>query len=136
MARWSKNGFNQSFGNRLFIPTEDFWSQSSSRLNRATITNLEFFKWEELIDFEALLILDPPYIDRPTSYQTVSDSWFKKWINWLESSNNKHDIIYTDCEHHFLPTFNMEYLRQMANTSPNRNQQLNGHNEVIFTNIK
>lgn len=136
MARWSKNGFNQSFGNRLFLPDKTFWTNSQSKLKRAKITCLEFFEWNKTLNNASLLVLDPPYIERPTSYQTVTNNWFDRWISWLQNNQNNHDIIYTDCEHSYLPTFKMEYLRTMQNTSPNRKEQSNGHNEVIFTNIK
>lgn len=139
MARFGPNGFNSSFGNRLYISTELMWNNCQNILNKCVITNLDFFDFIKYInkqynEDELLLMLDPPYIKRETSYKTISNSFYIKYINYLKEI--KSDVIYTDIEHDDLLNYNKIILREMRNSSPNRLEEYTNLNEVILTNIK
>lgn len=139
MARWSPNGFNQSYGNRLYIPTENIWNDTNNRLQKSIITNLDFFDLIKYINEEShiddcLIMCDPPYIKRETSYKTITNNWYIKYIEYIKNSST--NIIYTDIEHDDLPLFNKIILREIRNTSPNRKEEYTNLNEVILTNIK
>lgn len=135
MARWGPNGFNSSYGNRLYIPTEEVYNKIQNRLSKAIITNLDFFEFLEINNFNeerCLMFLDPPYIKREVSYKTISNKFYIKYIEFLKST--KTDIVYTDTNHNDLENFNKIILRTMRNISPNRKSE-NTLEEIILTNI-
>lgn len=130
MARFGPNGFNQSFGNRFKTLTKTEFDIIQSKLLRSKITNKSFF---DLIipTSDCLLFLDPPYIERPAAYSTISDDFFNNFIMYLKNTNN--DFIYTDIDHDFL-SFKKYTLREtMKNTAPSSKKE-NTNKEIMFIN--
>jgi DNA adenine methylase Dam len=99
-ARFGPNGFNQGYGNRNYTKnyTRETHNSIKEKLNRAIISNKNFFD----IEFKenSILFLDPPYIERPSSYENISNTEFNFLIKKLKTSTN--DIIYTDILHNKL----------------------------------
>jgi DNA adenine methylase len=116
MARFGPNGFNQGCGKRGKILDKREFNLINSRLSRAEIYNLDFFELN--LPDNSFMFLDPPYIAKEGSYETISEDYFKQFINFVTNSNN--DIVYTDTSHDFLPNFNKTTIRTMRNSSPNR----------------
>ena len=134
MARWSPNGFNQSYGNRIYLPIVEHWNSIKSRLERTEIHNKDFF--ELLADIEniddCIMFLDPPYISAPTSsYKTISSNFYKNFLEFCRTT--KANILYTDVDHNELNMYKITLRENMRNISPNRKEELKAK-EVMFYN--
>lgn len=130
-ARYGPTGFNQSFGNRNYtgLYKSETHEAIKNKLKNTTIVNTDFYKLN--INSDSILFLDPPYIERPSSYSTLSNNDFNKLMEFIKQTNN--EICYTDIEHEFLPDLNKIILRdEMKSTSPNRKTNNTGNTEVMF----
>ena len=121
MARFGKNGFNQGFGNRLFLISEEEYEVIHRRLEKTELYNLDFDTLKSTIlsklnEKELFIFLDPPYISRATSYRTLEKNEHSDFINYLNMTKSK--WIYTDI-HEDQVKFPYIILRdEMNNTSP------------------
>lgn len=134
MARFGPNGFNQSYGNRLFIPSENEWNNAKKRLEKTELSNLDFFEFLNNLnesESDCLYFLDPPYIKREIGYKTISNDFYINYIKWI--NNTKANILYTDIDHNDL-NLNKYELRTMRNISPNRKSEYTDK-EVMFYNF-
>lgn len=132
MARFGPNGFNQSFGNRFKTMSEINFNEIKNKLNNTEIYNKSFFDLN--IPDNAVLFLDPPYIEKQTmNYTKIDQKWFLDFINFIK--NYKGEIIYTDTLHDYID-WNYKGIRTIKNISPNR-KNTNEHllKEVIYTNF-
>lgn len=131
MARFGPNGFNQSFGNRYTVMSEKEFLTLSSRLKRCELNSKDFFDLD--IPDNSLLFLDPPYVERPTSYKTIDNTFFSKLIQFIKETDN--DVLYTDIDHNFLNMDKVTLRDQMRNTAPSSNKELT-NKEIMFYKIK
>lgn len=134
LARWGPNGFNQSWGDRMFIPDKSSWDIIQSRLKRTKIYNKDFFELINTIDNidDCLLFLDPPYISAPSfAYKTINTNYYKDFLTFCKETHAH--ILYTDVDHDDL-NFNKITLRDnMRNISPNRKEEFK-KKEIMFIN--
>lgn len=134
-ARFGEFGFNQGYGNRNYTKNYDKETHDSikSRLSRTIITNENFFdlKFQE----NSLLFLDPPYIERPSSYSTITNDEFHKFVKSLKESPN--EILYTDLEHEWLDWKYIILRNKMITTSPLKVKTMTtGKFEVMYYNYE
>lgn len=132
MARFGPNGFNSSYGNRFMTLSKEDYLTIQSKIKRAELNSIDFFELD--IPEDSLLFLDPPYIERPTSYETISEDFFNKLMEYIKNTNN--DILYTDIDHDFLDLDKVIIRQNMKNTSPNRKNNNTNKTEVMFYKIK
>lgn len=134
LARWSKNGFNQSWGDRLYIPDETTWNIIKNKLSRTEIYNRDFFNlMEEIDNVDFCLFLDPPYNSGgKTGYNNISDEYYKKFIKYCKESAN--EILYTDIDHTDLEWNKIILRDQMRNISPHRRTEFTKM-ETMFINF-
>jgi DNA adenine methylase len=139
LSRFGPNGFNQSFGHRNGCKSmnESVFAQIKSKLNRAVITNMDFFKFIETHSVifdrpETLMFLDPPYIKRPAGYKTITDEFYIRFIDFLKNTECK--ILYTDIDHDDLDWAKITLRDQMQNRSPNRKSEYTDR-EIMFYNF-
>lgn len=131
MARFGPNGFNQSWGKRYKCLTKEEFNLIKNRISRAEIHNDDFFNLD--IPDNSLLFLDPPYIERPAAYKTISNDFFNKLMTYINETNN--DILYTDIDHNFLDLEKIVLRENMKNTAPSSKKE-NTKTEVMFYKIK
>lgn len=133
LGRWGPNGFNQSWGDRLYLPDEIIWNNVQKRLAKTEIYNLDFFKLLEHVDINnSLMFLDPPYFKSPSfSYKGISSNYYENFIKFCRMT--KADILYTDVNHDDLIMFKITLRENMRNVSPNRKSELK-EKEIMFIN--
>lgn len=137
LARWGPNGFNTSYGNRLYLPSKQVFIAAKHKLSKTDMHNTTFQKVMEdceQFDDKTLLFHDPPYIKRPTSYATISSDVYENMLTWLSSS--KLHWIYTDTENGQLQKFKRIILREnIVQTNPGKIVTNKKHSEIAITNI-
>lgn len=138
MARFGKNGFNQGWGNRLYIIGEYEYKHIHKVLQRALIYNYSFEDLNKNILYkeneESLFyFLDPPYINRATSYRTLEYEEYQKFIDFL--NNTKSKWIYTDIEENQIKFPYIVLREEMNNTSPLSKKEKLQNKEVAFYNF-
>lgn len=137
MLRFSKNGMNQSYGNRHYIITEDVYNKLHEKLQNTIITN---YSYEKIINLnvkynDCLLFLDPPYEFKEMTYN--NNFHLNSFIDILKSIKGANTIIcYTDVESVLSDTllnygFDKQIIRQMKNISPNRKEEIIT-NEIMY----
>ncbi len=149
LARFSKNGFNQSFGDRDYTYNgiikddigKNMWNDCKYRCSNKNI-NYSWIDYKKLIfdnnldNENVLMFLDPPYFDRP-SYcygQEFTKSDFNIFIDFLK--NTKAKIIYTDVNHNELTNYNKQELRIINSSSPSfKGINENKNSECLYTNF-
>jgi len=133
LGRWGPNGFNQSFGNRLYVPDESSWNALNLKLQKTKIYNNDFFViLDHINQDDCLLFLDPPYIKSPSfAYKGINGDYYDNFIKFC--NNTKSNILYTDTDHDDLQFDKIILRENMRNISPNRKTELKGK-EIMFTN--
>lgn len=133
LARWSKNGFNQSWGDRMYIPDETNWNNIKLKLEHTEIHNCDFFELLEELDQEkCLLFMDPPYISAPSfAYKTINTDYYLNFLKFCKETPAH--ILYTDVDHNDLDFTKITLRDNMRNISPNRTCELK-NKEVMFIN--
>lgn len=133
LGRWGPNGFNQSWGNRLYIPDENSWNVIKNKLQRTRIYNKDFFEVLNYIDVDkCIMFLDPPYIKSPSfSYKGIKEDYYRNFINFCNTT--KAHILYTDTDHDDLSFKKITLRDNMRNVSPNRTSELK-EKEIMFIN--
>ena len=152
LARFSKNGFNQSFGDRDYTFNgilkndigKEMWTYcnlicSNNNIVYSSLDYKKLFEDYNLDREDVVMFLDPPYFDRP-SYcygQEFTKTEFDKFISFLKTTKAK--IVYTDVYHNELDNFDYTAipLRVINSSSPS----FKGKNEdkiveYLYTNIK
>ena len=137
LARFGPNGFNQSYGNRLYVPDELTWNSIKNKLEKTTILNLDFISMMDLIGNKAensLMFLDPPYFyGGKVGYENLERTYYDNYLKFIE--NTKAKIVYTDIKHDDLSSkWKCDLIRTMRNISPNRTSELTKE-EVIYYNF-
>lgn len=132
LARFGPNGFNNSYGNRLYILSENEFNIINSRLQRSILTSIDY---TELNYDDSIAFLDPPYFERKSSYkENFSESKLVEFLTFLE----KIDLyVYTDMlsETHKEISNKINVIRQMKSTRPGKTAgQITG-SEIYITNI-
>lgn len=130
MARFGPNGFNSSFGKRFRTLSKNDFDLIVSKLKRAEIYNTDFFNLN-IPEENCLLFLDPPYMERPTAYKTITQDFFIKYINYLKETKN--DFIYTDIDHEYLKMNKIILRENMYNTAPSSKKEKT-KTEIMFLN--
>jgi len=138
-ARWGPNGFNNSFGNRFYMMDETSYNLIKIKLKKSDIYSINANDIIEKYDNEnSLIFCDPPYMDAKTSYtNNFDEAQLCEFLNLIKTSKSK--IIYTDIQNKFnmdiLSDWEMFFIKDMINTSPNRKIQKTGKIEVFFKNF-
>lgn len=135
LARFGPKGFNQGYGNRLYMPDEETWNIVHNKLQKTTIYNLDFLDLMSKIHDKlenSLLFLDPPYFyGGDVGYANVNKEWYLNYLKLIEES--KSNIIYTDIKHNDLSNkWNIEILRTMRNISPNKSSEYTKEEAIYF----
>lgn len=133
-ARFGPNGFNQSFGNRLYQMDEQTYDTVHLRLQSTNLTNKSY----DEIDYEenSIIFLDPPYFKRPSSYTSnFSNTDYIKFVDYARGLSNNRFIIYTDIEDEYADKFfNKRFIRDIKSAAPSPIRELTGR-EVVYTNF-
>lgn len=133
LARWGPNGFNQSWGNRLYLPDDTNWNNIKAKLERTTIYNLDFFKLLDNVKQEdCMMFLDPPYISAPSfAYKTINKNYYANFLKFCRETPAH--ILYTDVDHDDLDLRKITLRDNMRNVSPNRKEEFK-KKEIMFIN--
>lgn len=70
MLRFGPNGMNQAHGNRCYFMDYETFNRIKNILNRCKIHNTDY---KEFLLEDSVILLDPPYVSRPTSYENNFD---------------------------------------------------------------
>lgn len=138
MARFGPTGFNQGYGNRLFLLSKEEYDAAHRRLQKTEIYNMPFEKLQESIlvnynESELFFFFDPPYIKRGAAYHQFDEDEHFKFIKYL--SNCKGRWIYTDIYENQVK-FPCIILREnMTNTGPSTKKEKLDNKEVAFYKI-
>lgn len=133
-ARFGPNGFNQSFGNRLYQIDKVSYNTLQNRLQ---ITNLTSKSYDEIEYKEnSIIFFDPPYFKRPSSYTSnFSNEDYIKFVDYIVKLSHNRKIIYTDIEDEYADKFfTKRFIRDIKNTAPSTNGEITGR-EVVYTNF-
>lgn len=136
LARFGPNGFNQSYGNRLYKPSQENWNEAKIKLNKTTIYNTDFITLMNNLDSSiidnSLMFLDPPYFyGGDAGYKNLEEPYFREFIKYIEKS--KAAIVYTDVKHEDLSNkWSHEIIRTMQNISPNRKSEYTDQEALFF----
>lgn len=138
MARFGKNGFNQGFGNRLYLLSEEEYGLIHKRLQRAQLYCLDFETLKATVlskfsETDLFLFLDPPYISRATSYRTLEADEHQAFLKYLNETKSK--WIYTDIYENQIPHKYFILRNEMSNTSPLSKKEKLSNTEVAFYNF-
>jgi len=131
--RFSKNGMNQSWGNRYYEINETDFKSIKHKLQNATIYNVDGIELiKELKSTHSTSIiyfLDPPYFSQASSYEHFSEDAFNSFLSAIENET----FVYTDIlnqQNQFIK--NKEKIRTMLNTSPMSKNKVTKNEEYIF----
>lgn len=123
--RFGKDGFNQSFGGRLYFFDENTFNLIKEKIKNCNLTCKDYEEYSDLQD--NLIFFDPPYSYNKckTYYKDEAINTFEKHVIFIEKLlNNNNDIIYTNVYNkNILKNFNCKIIRQMKNTSPHRSSE-------------
>jgi DNA adenine methylase len=138
LARFGPHGFNQSYGNRLYMFDEKTFFNLKMKLeNIVSMTNVDFLKADTSNIKNTLIYMDPPYINSKTCYEknANTDDLIDK-INQLQIDN---DIIltnvYSEVLINRLEGFKYELVDQLLNVSPLKNSEMTNF-EYVYYKIK
>lgn len=140
MLRFGPNGMNQSFGHKHYIIKENIWNELNSRLKRANIYISDYSKvFDETRNLDNVVyFLDPPYIDRPMTYNNNfdKDRYIKLLINETCNCNTRKLFLYTDVENSQSDEllkygWSKEVVRVMRTICPSKHSEIT-HNEVLY----
>jgi len=139
--RFGPNGMNQSFGHRGYHYTYDYDTHQRvfDRLQNTEIYNLDYLTLKQGLDnnqdeYSYTLFIDPPYIGRNSSYESITPEYHKKILNTLQNVEFYYTDIYND---DIINTLKCDYriLREnMINTGPHTTKKKNNNTECIFFN--
>jgi DNA adenine methylase Dam len=135
LTRFGPSGFNQGFGECLYLMDETNFNAVKTALNNTEILNLDFFDVMNFIENDvsnSLLFLDPPYIQRSSTYK-ISNAFYDRYIDFCK--NSKADIVYTDIYSQDLEWEYQVLNNNMINRSPANNKDYTGNKEVVFYNF-
>lgn len=141
MLRFGPNGMNQGFGNRLYLFSEEECNFIKRKLSKTKILNGDFGKVMRGVQ-DAFIYLDPPYVQRPTTYSKKFDNnQLVELITLIHHMHSKNSIFYSDIENEISDTilklgFTKITTKEMRNISPLRKLEFIEKNEVLYHNIK
>lgn len=126
--RFGKKGMNQSFGKRLYILDEQNFNNIKATILKTEIYNGDY---KDVIEYNGLYFMDPPYFNTNTSYKSqFSEDNIKEFINIFSKLNY---VIYTDDLNEYNKDIENRFLlRKRINTSPNRKSNITNKEEYIF----
>lgn len=138
MFRFGPNGMNQSWGNRLYIISNDQFNNLKEKLKNTKLMNTQYQKilTNNIIYKNCFLFLDPPYVLREMPYNNGFN--LNEFINKLQSLKCENTMIcYTDIENEISDNllnygFSKEIIREMQSISPNRKNNEITRNEVMY----
>gem|GEM_PF-1466603 len=139
LVRIGPNGFNQSYGNCLYVLDEKTFTEVNRRLNmNVEITSMDYSELIKQNDSEnTLYFLDPPYLARNSvgyikTYDAKSD--LTDFICILKQLKGK--VIYTDieCDIHATLEWDSHKTKMLSSISPLRRGQ-ESNQEVFFANF-
>jgi len=146
MLRFGPNGMNQSWGNRHHIIPEDCWDNMKSRLEKATLKNLDYSSTFNMINqnnkLSWFVFLDPPYVDRFMVYENKFNriDYLKSLISiTCDCKNIK--VVYSDIDneesdmllHYGFNKINSKILR---NSAPYSKKELTKREVLYLYNIE
>lgn len=127
MARYGPNGFNQSFGRRLYITPEDQFINIKEILNKTLILNEDAYTIidEYKDNKEVQFFIDPPYFSRPIEYnnEIINEDLYLNHLEVMKTINTA--VCYTDSfdkKQLELSDYNSVELRRMNSIAPNSNK--------------
>lgn len=136
MARFGKMGFNQGFGNRLYLIDQKAFNQIKKKLEKTELYNLDYSEF--IFDRKDLFyFFDPPYVDSGSSYKSFSKN---EQVFFIEKIKNlKSRIVYTEFESEYISKnlgvkWKNQIIKQLRNTSPLRKEEKT-QNEVAYYNF-
>ena len=103
LMRFGPSGFNQGWGNRGVGRTAATRNMDENRFNEIHIAyrdiklyNIDGFEWINIYENnkQALIFVDPPYVDKGSGTYSFSNKQHKKLISLIKDCSNP--IIYTD----------------------------------------
>lgn len=139
LVRIGPNGFNQSYGNRLFVVDRKTFVELNERLNKNVVITSKNYTdvIKEHDSSRTLFFLDPPYFVRNEVgyHKTYAENDLNEFISLIKPLTGK--IVYTDiaCDLHDLLGWNMYNTKVLSNISPLRRAET-GNQEVFFSNFK
>ena len=133
-ARFGPNGFNQSYGNRLYQIDMEAYNVIQNRLQSTSLTNMSYDEIE--YKENSIIFLDPPYFKRPSSYTSnFSNEDYIKFVDHIVKLTHNRKVIYTDIEDEYADKFfTKRFIRNIKNTAPSSSGELIGR-EVVYTNF-
>lgn len=141
MLRFGPNGMNQGFGNRLYFFTKFEYQTIQQKLKKTKIFNTDYSKIIRGRS-DCFIYLDPPYIERPTTYSNdFKEKQLIELIEIISHLNGKNSIFYSDIETKISDSlsnigFTKITSKEMRNISPLRESEFIEQNEVLYHNIK
>jgi len=137
--RFGPNGMNQSYGNRAYQYNYkyDMHNRIYERLQNTEIYNLDYLKFLKVLNLpvsEYAFVLDPPYIKKKSSYDTLNENYYNFFLSSLEYLEYYYTDIY---DPEILDKLKCSYkvLREkMINTGPLTHKKRNNNTECMFFN--
>jgi DNA adenine methylase Dam len=138
MARFGPSGFNQGYGNALFVLSKEEYDVAHIKLQKTEIYNMSFEKLQESIlvkydEHKLFFFFDPPYIKRGAAYHQFDEDEHSKFIKYLNNCKGK--WIYTDIYENQVKFPFMILRENMTNTAPNTKKEKLDNKEVAFYKI-
>lgn len=138
MLRFGPHGMNQSFGNRLYYMDAKTFNHCKEVLSRCEIMNTDYLDSINNVGSDlnkSLIFLDPPYFERPTSYETnFNENDHIKFLNYISQISS--NILYTDIYSDFIKdTLNWSYVKSKVITNTTPGKKSNKFQEVCFYNF-
>ena len=141
MLRFGPNGMNQGFGNRLYFFTKEEHNSIHNKLKKTRIFDVDF---SDMLRgaHHSFIYLDPPYIERPTTYSKgFEEQQLIELITLINYLNGQNSIFYSDIETEISDSvlkcgFTKITAKEMRNISPLRESEFIEKNEVLYHNIK
>lgn len=133
MLRFGPNGMNSCFGERFKIMSKNDFEHIHRVLQDTTILNKDY---RDVLQDNAVIFLDPPYFERPTSYSSNFDAKdLQSFLDEIKSLQS--DIVYTDIYSEKIKEY-LDWPHQetkvITNSSPYAYNDK--HQEVAFYNFE